>query len=84
MSSLAKASVSAVKWSTATTIGRFMLQLIAQVVLARMLGPDVYGIFGMGIVVFNFSYFIATFGFAWSLGQLEEVSEEDIRHSPGK
>jgi lipopolysaccharide exporter len=79
MSSLAKASVSAVKWSTATTIGRFMLQLIAQVVLARMLGPDVYGIFGMGIVVFNFSYFIATFGFAWSLGQLEEVSEEDIR-----
>lgn len=79
MPSLAKAGASAAKWSTVTTIGRFALQLIAQVVLARILGPDAYGIFGMGLVVFNFSYFIATFGFAWSLGQLEKVSDEDVR-----
>lgn len=44
-----------------------------------MLGPEIYGVFGMGLVVFTFSYFIATFGFAWSLGQLSEVSDEDIR-----
>lgn len=79
MSNLAKASVSAVKWSTLTTIGRFSLQLIAQVVLARMLGPDVYGVFGMGLVIYTFSYFVAMFGFAWSLGQLKEISETDVR-----
>lgn len=79
MSDIARKGVSAAKWSTITTLGRFGLQLLAQVVLARLLGPDVYGVFGMGLVVFTFSNFLATFGFSWSLAQLKEISDEDIR-----
>lgn len=64
-----------------TTVGRFGLQLLAQVVLARMLGPDIYGVFGMGLVVFNFINFLASFGFAWSLSRLKDVADEDIRYA---
>lgn len=62
-----------------TTVGRFGLQLIAQVILARLLGPDNYGVFGIGLVVFTFTNFFATFGFSWSLMQLKEIDDEDIR-----
>lgn len=79
MTDIGKAGVSAAKWSSVTTIARFGLQLVAQVVLARLLGPDNYGLFGMGLVVFTFSNFLATFGFAWSLAQLQEISDEEIR-----
>jgi len=79
MSELAKASVSAVKWSTVTTLGRFAMQLIAQVVLARLLGPENYGIFGIGLVVYTFSTFLANFGFGWSLQQRATVDDADIR-----
>lgn len=79
MINLGKGSVSAVKWSTVTTLARFSMQLIAQVVLARILGPDNYGIFGIGLVAYTFSTFLANFGFGWSLQQRETVREEDIR-----
>lgn len=79
MNNIGKAGVSAAKWSTLTTLARFALQLLAQVVLARLLGPDIYGVFGMGLVIFTFSNFLATFGFSWSLAQLKDISDEDIR-----
>ena len=79
MSSIAKAGVSAAKWSAVSTAARFGLQLLAQVVLARLLGPDSYGVFGMGLVIYGISNFLATFGFSWSLAQLREISDEDIR-----
>ena len=79
MSGLAQAGVRAAKWSAISTVARFALQLLAQVVLARLLGPDSYGVFGMGLVIFTFSNFLATFGFSWSLAQLREISDEDIR-----
>lgn len=79
MSDIAKAGVTAAKWSVITTIARFGLQLVAQVILARLLGPDAYGIFGMGLVVFTLSNFLATFGFSWGLAQLHEITDEDIR-----
>ncbi len=81
MIDLAKKGVSAVKWSAASTAGRIMLQMVAQVFLARRLGPDIYGIFGIGMVVFTFSNFLATFGFGWTLLQLADLRDEDVRFS---
>lgn len=69
----------AAKWSAVSTAARFGLQLLAQVVLARLLGPDSYGVFGMGLVIFTFTNFLATFGFSWSLAQLRVITSEDIR-----
>lgn len=77
--SLGSVSVSAVKWSTALTLGRFLLQLAAQVVLARLLGPDSYGLFGLGMIVYTFGAFFSSACFARNLMQQPEISAADIR-----
>lgn len=79
MKDIGKKGVSAVKWGAISTVARFSLQLIAQVVMARILGPETYGLFGMGLVVYTLCMFLANFGLAWSLIQKAELSEEDIR-----
>lgn len=76
---LGKASIAAIKWSTLTTGARFGLQLIAQIVLARILGPENYGLFGIGLVVYTFGNFFSSFGFGRNLLHKPEVSSEDIR-----
>jgi lipopolysaccharide exporter len=79
MSGLGRSGVAAVKWGTAATITRFVLQLGAQVVLARTLGPEIFGIFAIGMVVLTFASFMTGFGFSWSLLQRASVQTEDIR-----
>ncbi len=77
--SIGKSGVSAVKWSAVSTVSRFALQLIAQVILARTLGPETFGIFAIGMVVLTFANFVSQFGFSWSLLQRAEVTEQDVR-----
>lgn len=79
MSSLAKEGVRAVKWSAVSTVARFVLQLAAQVVLARILGPENYGVFGIGMVVLTLSNFLSNFGFGWNLLHKKDLATEDIR-----
>ena len=79
MSGLGRSGVLAVKWSAASTVARFALQLVAQVVLARTLGPDIFGVFAIGMVVLTFANFVSGFGFSWSLLQRATLCEEDVR-----
>ena len=79
MTGLAGKGIAAAKWSAVLTVARFMLQLVAQVFLARLLGPDNYGIFGMGLIVFLLSTFLTEFGFGMYLLQRPTVRDEDIR-----
>ncbi|MDZ5634594.1 lipopolysaccharide biosynthesis protein [Janthinobacterium sp. GMG1] len=78
-SDINKKSVSAVKWAAMGTVLMFGLQLVTQVVLARLLGPENYGLFAMGLIVLTFSNFLADFGFSWGLVQNRTLSEEDVR-----
>lgn len=78
-SDLNQKSVSAVKWAAAGTVIRFVLQLLTQVILARLLGPESYGLFAMGLIVLTLSTFVADFGFSWSLVQNKELTESDVR-----
>lgn len=74
-----KQSVSAVKWSALGSIAQYGLSLGAQIVLARILGPENYGLFAMGTIVLTFSNFFSNFGFAWGLIQIQDLIEEDVR-----
>ncbi|MYM98016.1 lipopolysaccharide biosynthesis protein, partial [Duganella vulcania] len=78
-SELKRKSVAAVKWAAVGTVARFALQLCTQVILARMLGPEVYGLFAMGLVVMTFSNFLADFGFSWGLIQNQHIDDRDVR-----
>lgn len=79
MGGLGRSGVAAVKWSVAAAVGRLALQLLAQVALARTLGPDIFGVFAIGMVVLTFSNFVSGFGFSWSLLQRTTLHEDDIR-----
>jgi lipopolysaccharide exporter len=71
----------ALKWSALTTVFRFGLQLVAQVALARLLGPGNYGVYGIGIAVLTFAAFLSGASFSWNLMLLPQVSRDDIRFS---
>lgn len=79
MSGLSKVGVSAFKWGAVSAVGRFALQLVAQVLLARMLGPDNYGVFGIGMLVLTLSTFLTNFGFGWNLLHKPNLTDQDIR-----
>lgn len=78
---LAALAERAVKWSAATTIARFALQFGAQVALARLLGPDNYGVYGIGLTVLTFVAFLSGGSFAWNLMLMPSVSDDDVRFS---
>ena len=69
----------AIIWSALTTIGRFMLQLVAQVLLARLLGPGNYGVYGIGLVVLTFAAFLSGNAFSYNLMLRKEITDDDVR-----
>ena len=79
MASLGRPGVSAVRWSVLASAARFAMQLGAQVMLARLLGPEVFGLFAIGLVLLTLAHFISGFGFGWSLLQRQNLHNEDIR-----
>lgn len=76
---LAELAERAVKWSAATTVARFVLQLAAQVALARILGPDNFGVYGMGLAVLTLVSFLAGASFSWNLMLMHKLDDADIR-----
>lgn len=79
MNSLGAKSLSAVFWGTGGAVIRLLLQFGAQVALARILGPEQYGLFAIGAVVIGFSNFFSDIGLAYGLIQKSTVVERDIR-----
>ncbi|GAB2584851.1 hypothetical protein GCM10027034_16510 [Ramlibacter solisilvae] len=69
----------ALKWSALTTVARFALQLVAQVALARLLGPGNFGVYGIGMAVLTFVGFLSGASFSYGLMLQSRLSEEDIR-----
>jgi lipopolysaccharide exporter len=76
---LAARSLSAVFWGAGGTLLRLLLQVSAQVVLARLLGPEQFGIFAIGATVISFSAFLSDIGLAYGLIQKAEVTARDVR-----
>jgi O-antigen/teichoic acid export membrane protein len=71
----------ALRWSAATTVARFGLQFVSQVALARLLGPDNFGVYGIGIAVLTFVGFLSGASFSYSLMLMPTLSNDDIRFS---
>jgi O-antigen/teichoic acid export membrane protein len=76
---LAGRSITAVLWGTGATVVRIGVQIVSQVVLARILGPDQYGLFAAALVVVFFSNFFADVGLSYGLIQRKEIGEHDVR-----
>ena len=75
---LSHRSISAALWGASGSVVQLVLQLGIQVVLARLLGPEQYGLFAMAAVVIALGSFF-TFGMASGLIQKRTVTDEDVR-----
>lgn len=79
MAALGARSISAVFWGAGGTVLRLLIQISAQVVLARLLGPGEYGVFAIGGIVVGLCTFFADFGLAYGLIQKREINDADMR-----
>lgn len=76
---LAARSISAVYWGASGALLRIALQFGTQVTLARILGPEQYGLFAIGVIVVSFSNFFSDIGIAYGLIQKKQIRTEDVR-----
>lgn len=79
MKDIGSRSITAIFWGGGGAVARILLQFGTQVVLARLLGPEQYGLFAIGAVVVSFSNFFADIGMAYGLIQKEKLVDTDLR-----
>jgi len=75
---LAQRSISAALWGASGSAVQLVLQFGIQVVLARLLGPEQYGLFAMAGVLVSLGGFF-TFGVTSGLIQKRAVNDADVR-----
>ena len=76
---LGRRSITAMLWGTGGAIVRIAIQVISQIILARLLGPELYGVFAVALVVVLLSGLFADVGLAYGLIQKASVSADDMR-----
>lgn len=75
---LAQRSISAVLWGASGSAVSMVLQFAIQVLLARLLGPDQYGLFALALVVITLCNYFAL-NLVAALIQKQDLSEQDVR-----
>lgn len=79
-SSLVSRSLKALKWSYAGLLARIGLQLIAQIVIARLIGPSAFGSASAAIFVMAVTYLVAELGLGPALiQQKSDPTAHDLR-----
>jgi PST family polysaccharide transporter len=79
--SLTTRSLNAVKWSYAGNGVRSLLQLLIGVVLARLLGPQAFGIVAIAWLMIGIGTLFADFGFNAALIQSATLDQQDLNYA---
>src|SRR3954468_24647395 len=75
---LALRSIHAALWGASGAVLQLALQFGIQVVLARLLGPEQYGLFAIAAAVISLGAFF-TYGVPTALVQKRTLTDEDVR-----
>ncbi len=70
-------TISGIKWSAIGQVGTEASKFFIGIILARLLGPEAFGLISMVLVFTGIANIILEFGFAEALIQQREVSERD-------
>ncbi|MBV8468232.1 MAG: oligosaccharide flippase family protein [Burkholderiaceae bacterium] len=81
--SLSERSLSALIWNVLASAGKLAAQFLLQIVLARLLGPDVYGQYALVLVVIGMGWLLADAGMGSALIQKSEIHAGDIAQALG-
>lgn len=76
--SLAERTLNAAKWGYLGAVGKLLIQLASQILLARILGPADYGMFAVGAIVISVASFFADASIGSALIQREKINDELI------
>ena len=77
---LMQRSFKALKWNYFGAFSRVVLQFVIGIVLARLLGPEAFGLVALASLVLGLGALFADFGLTSVLVQRKEISERDIRY----
>lgn len=77
---LAETAFAALRWNYAGALTRTVCQLVIVTVLARILGPEPFGLVAAAWLVISLGNLVADFGFGAVLVQRRSISEEEIRY----
>lgn len=78
--SLSQRSFSALKWNYLGAFARMGLQFAIGIVLARLLGPEPFGLVAVASLALGLGALFADFGLASALIQQKEILPRDIRY----
>jgi len=78
---LAQATFSALKWGYGGTAVKVVSQMLIGIVLARLLGPEPFGLVAVSWLVIGLGGLVSDFGFGAALVQRKTISEEEIRYA---
>lgn len=77
---LAGRSLGALKWNYLGTLTKILSQLVIGIMLARLLGPEPFGLVAIAWLVLGLGNLLADFGLSAALIQKPQISTRDIRH----
>ena len=77
--SLRSRALAAAKWGYMGAFGKLVIQLGAQIVIARILGPAEYGLFAIGAMVVGISNFFADAGIGALIVQRPQINDAFVR-----
>lgn len=80
---LAGRSVSAVLWNYGGAVLRIGASLLAQLALARLLGPEAFGQAAAAMIVLNLGWLLSEGGFGAALIQKADLQEADVSYALG-
>lgn len=80
VSGLAKRSIGALKWNYLGTGGKIVSQLVIGILLARMLGPEPFGLIAIAWLMLGLGNLVADSGLSAALIQRQQISSRDIRY----
>ncbi len=78
--SLLHRSLHALKWNYLGTLVRIGTQFILGIVLARLLGPEPFGLVAIAWLILGLGNLVADFGLASALVQKETITDRDVRY----
>lgn len=76
--SISRRSLLGLAWVGVAAAGRVVSQLLVQIVLARLLGPDAFGQFALIMTIIGLCCMLADLGLGAAMVQKAELSEADI------
>lgn len=74
-------SLAGLKWNYVGTVARVIMQLFAQIAIARMIGATEFGAASAAILISAFCMLFVEMGISSALIQAETITESDIRYA---